>query len=345
MRRLNSSMRRVEGMILAGALCVSICHVSVEPAYAASKIKLSKTTLKLTVGKTATLKLKKLSKKKAKKLKWKSTKKSVVTVSYNKKKAIATVKAKKKGTAKIKVTYNKKTYVCKVKVKNQTPTITPADIDLEKQKLPVTDIVNARQLGGYETTDGKKVKANLLLRTAKLSTATDEDLAVLKNDFNLGYIVDLRKGCEDLLTIAGGKDPEIEGVKEVFAGFAGPSQTEPDAYAKSLKKKETIQSMKLFLQTLLDNKGEKAVIFHCSLGKDRTGIMAAVILSIFRVSDEIILGDYMLSSHCYSKINQLGMENALLYMREESGSVENFVIEKTGLTSADMELLRQYYLE
>ena len=103
--------------------------------------------------------------------------------------------------------------------------------------------------------------------------------------------------------------------------------------------------MKLFLQTLLDNKGEKAVIFHCSLGKDRTGIMAAVILSIFRVSDEIILGDYMLSSHCYSKINQLGMENALLYMREESGSVENFVIEKTGLTSADMELLRQYYLE
>ena len=337
--------KKLQSMVCVLALCLSLC--AGENVYAASKVTINKTSLSLTVGKTAKLKLKNLSKKKAKKSKWKSTKKSVATVTFNKSKAVATVKAKKKGTAKIKVTYNKKTYLCKVtvKAKKSTATITPADIDLETQKLPVTGIQNARQLGGYKTTDGKTVKSNCLLRTAKLSDATDEDLTVLKNQYNLGYIVDLRAGASEKKTKTGGADPTIDGVTEIYAGFSGPSETDADGYVDSLKESETIEAMKIFLQTLVDNKGEKAVLFHCSKGKDRTGIMAATLLSILHVSDEIIMGDYMLSSNYYDSCNQLGMENALLYMKEQSGSVENFVIEQTGLTSADMDALRTYYLE
>ena len=80
-------------------------------ADAAKKVAISKKNLTLTVGKSATLKVKNLSEKKKKKLKWSSSKKSVAKVSKKGK-----VTAKKKGKAKITAKVGKKKYVCKVKV-------------------------------------------------------------------------------------------------------------------------------------------------------------------------------------------------------------------------------------
>ena len=332
--------------LLIFALMLS--RLPMQEANAASSIALSKTTASLTAGSSITLTLTNVSTKNAGSSVWKSTNKKVAAVSFNKTKATATVKARKKGTAKIKAVYKNKTYICKITV---TTNIIPANIDLDAQKLPLSGIKNARQLGSYPTTDGLAVKKNLLLRTAKLSGATDADLNTLTADFNLGYIIDLRakssktSSSHKKKSKSSNSDPEIEGVTNVSAGFSGPSETAADGYVKSLKKDETIQAVKTFLETLITNKGEKAVLFHCSKGKDRTGIMAAILLSILHVSDEIIMGDYLLSSNYYDSCNQIGMENALDYMKEQSGTVEQFVIDKTGLSADDMTILRESYLE
>ncbi len=66
----------------------------------------------------------------------------------------------------------------------------------EAQALLVTGIENARQLGGYETADGRHVKRDVLLRTAKLSDAPSEELAALKDIYHLGVVVDFRTLAE-----------------------------------------------------------------------------------------------------------------------------------------------------
>ena len=57
-------------------------------------------------------------------------------------------------------------------------------------------IINARDLGGLTTADGKTIRKGLLLRAANLSQATDADLAKLRRDYRLSSIIDLRTAVE-----------------------------------------------------------------------------------------------------------------------------------------------------
>ncbi|MBQ3841076.1 MAG: tyrosine-protein phosphatase [Ruminiclostridium sp.] len=264
----------------------------------------------------------------------------------------------------------------------------------ESQQLTTTSIINARDLGGYHTVDGKTIKRGLLLRTAKLSTATEEDIAILKNDYNLGYVIDMRVGGE-----AGtDTDPVIEGVEQVnlpvgITAFITKSYaaTDPEErlailkkiyedgeigeyfYANALKQDSVREQYKLFFDVLLKSKGEKAVLWHCSHGKDRTGIGAALLLYVFGVDEETILKDFLLTNEFYAGAEDAAREqfmtlfpdepdlanamaalsggvkeqylrHAIDYMKEESGSVEAFVREKIGVSDEDIGLLRSYYL-
>ena len=50
-----------------------------------------------------------------------------------------------------------------------------------KQSIPLKSIANARELGGYLTSDGRTVRNGVLLRTANLNDITAEDIQTLKN--------------------------------------------------------------------------------------------------------------------------------------------------------------------
>lgn len=112
-------LKSVSCMLLAVLLCIALFHVDTL-AGSSKKVKLSKSTATVTVGKTTTLKAKYNGKSvKATKVKWTSSKKAVATVSSKGK-----VKAKKAGNTVIKATYRKngKSYTaqCKVTVKAKT---------------------------------------------------------------------------------------------------------------------------------------------------------------------------------------------------------------------------------
>ena len=65
-------------------------------------------------------------------------------------------------------------------------------ITKESQSIKMEKLGNARELGGYVSQDGRKVKRGLLLRSAKPVSASENDLNRLKNDFHLGTIIDFR---------------------------------------------------------------------------------------------------------------------------------------------------------
>ena len=62
--------------------------------------------------------------------------------------------------------------------------------------ITVAGIINARDLGGLTTREGKTIRKGLLLRSANLSRATEADLTKLRQDYRLSAVIDLRTAVE-----------------------------------------------------------------------------------------------------------------------------------------------------
>lgn len=269
----------------------------------------------------------------------------------------------------------------------------------EAQALLVTGIENARQLGGYETADGRRVKRDVLLRTAKLSDAPSEELAALKDIYHLGVVVDFRTLAER----EGAPDPEIDGVDNIvldvldegsrtgagaaIAGIYENSSTEPAEvmlniirsgcvsermYADMAFDPAAEKGFRDFFRILLENGGQKAVLWHCSGGKDRTGAAAVLLLLALGINKETALRDFELTNEFLREkiaymesraaeltddpeeiawvkdltgINRKYMEKLLDTLEEKYGSQERYLTEGLGLDRAELEQLREMYLE
>lgn len=269
----------------------------------------------------------------------------------------------------------------------------------EAQALLVTGIENARQLGGYETADGRHVKRDVLLRTAKLSDAPSEELAALKDIYHLGVVVDFRTLAER----EGAPDLEIDGVDNIvldvldessrtgagaaIAGIYENGGAEPAEvmlniirsgcvsermYADMAFDPAAEKGFRDFFRILLENGGKKAVLWHCSGGKDRTGAAAVLLLLALGVNKETALRDFELTNEFLREkiaymesraaeltddpeeiawvkdltgVNRKYMEKLLDTLEEKYGSQERYLTEGLGLDRAELEQLREMYLE
>ena len=187
------------------------------------------------------------------------------------------------------------------------------------QSINLSSVGNARELGGYLTNDGRKVKHGVLLRTAALYRISSDDVTRLTKDYNLSVIADLRMSLE----AESKPDPVIDGVKYVNLRVINE-----DLFKQELEKKLAVEgdavnrlmmiadsglaSYDMYVGFLSDESGKKAyreffrellalpsghsLLFHCTQGKDRTGCAAMLILSALGVSEETILADYMLTN-------------------------------------------------
>lgn len=183
---------------------------------------------------------------------------------------------------------------------------------------------NTRDLGGFATTDGKVVKKHRLIRSGELGKLTYSDVQILKDEYGLRKIVDLRTDME----IEHKPDPEIEGVEfehipfvdTQVVGITREKNIVVSAIKKILTMEETatdymesmyrslitndfcIQNIKRFFDVLLENE-EGSVIFHCSAGKDRVGAACMILLSILGVPKDVILKDYLATQKFGKKYN------------------------------------------
>ena len=162
---------------------------------------------------------------------------------------------------------------------------------------------NFRDLGGYETDDGRRVRWRTLYRADTLHRLDGPDVDLLL-DLRLRSIIDLRS--QDELDdhgrfrhdgpIAAHHLPMID----VVGGPTRPVEAAPDAPRRSVG--EGYVSMADeggraigSAVALLARPDALPAVFHCTAGKDRTGILAAIVLSAVGVRDEDIVDDYMLT--------------------------------------------------
>lgn len=188
--------------------------------------------------------------------------------------------------------------------------------------IGLTGVKNARELGGYKTTDGRTVKSGKLLRTGKLVKATDEDKQKLVDTYHLTKDIDFRFDAE----IAKDPDPTLPGVEYYNFPAVGISMIdltseEGQGYTKdalnSLIKMDKdgnlinsyykmmyrslyvtddgLNAYRNFFQQLLAANGN-TVLWHCSAGKDRTGNAAMLLLIALGVDKETAIQDYLLTN-------------------------------------------------
>jgi len=173
----------------------------------------------------------------------------------------------------------------------------------------MSQLVNFRDLGGIQTTGGRKVIHKRLLRSAQPIGLTAEDVETLRQH-NLKAIIDFRTVTE---TINYPID-KVDGVSYTHIDIIGKNTTQvadPMQWMKILD--ESISNVELwfantykefvtsessrkaygdFLRTCAEHE-TGALLFHCAAGKDRTGFASALILRLLGVSDEDIYTDYL----------------------------------------------------
>lgn len=170
--------------------------------------------------------------------------------------------------------------------------------------LPITGAYNVRDLGGYETKDHRHVKSGLLFRSGDLDKLTEEDIELL-SAIPLKTIIDFREKDKLVST----PDKEIDSVTksislpinagEIIEAKIDFTREIPlimiDAYKAIVRNYQ--DKFKIFFQ-ILSEQANAPLLFHCSAGKDRTGIAAALILSALGVEKKTIMEDYMLTNEC-----------------------------------------------
>ena len=188
--------------------------------------------------------------------------------------------------------------------------------EMEAVSLGLTGVANARRVAGYPAAGGRKVRGERLLRTGALGGASAEDLQRLIR-YQVKYVVDFRTSFEK----AGAPDPEIPGAVHLdipileesgdsaagaaaAGGMADPAKAILQ-YALSGKLENLYldmamsafsqQGFKRFFDLLLDCR-EGAVLWHCTGGKDRTGLAGYLLLYTLGVPEADCMEDFLLSN-------------------------------------------------
>ena len=166
--------------------------------------------------------------------------------------------------------------------------------------------LNFRDLGGIETTDGRFVKWGLLYRSDKLSELSANDLEALEAR-NINYVVDFRSPAEqqnepddfghlDTITYQHlplyTKDVPVSWFERIVAMMSADDMSQVLVDSNRALVRDSTDEYKEWFRLLLSQENTP-MIFHCSGGKDRTGLAAALLLTVLDVPRETIFADYL----------------------------------------------------
>ena len=229
------------------------------------------------------------------------------------------------------------------------------------------------------------MKKNQLFRSAKLSKIEDEDLDILEKN-KIFKIIDLR----DPVEIEKAPDNLSSNLLKKYINLPISANTlsrMADAYHNcNYQENETIyenvmkksyefylknhsEVWKKFFTLLLESNG-KPVIYHCSAGKDRTGIASYLIQSLCSQKEELIFDNYLLSNKLLNQrdataeqkytlkrnkkmtdlmlkvIGQVKLDylkNSITFIKKEYGSVENYFLKKLDFSEKDLKNIKHIY--
>ena len=167
-----------------------------------------------------------------------------------------------------------------------------------KKPLPIRTAFNVRELGGYVNIDKQTLKQGHFIRSGGISELSDEDCAYLY-DYGVRTIIDLRSADEratkpdrlinykDIKNYAFSLSEDAEPGKMQTLTISSMDQL----YCRILDKSQAMIGE--IFKIMLASKG--TVLFHCTAGKDRTGVLAMLLLKLADVDEETIINDYAAS--------------------------------------------------
>ena len=170
------------------------------------------------------------------------------------------------------------------------------------RKLILSGCVNFRDLGGYPGADGCSIRWRRLFRADGLTRLDESDCALLA-DLGLATVIDLRTNGE---VEERGRFPEnafkVEyhhlPLTDVLPPTEDLGRYDEPAFVTSRYRQLFSEGSSSLARAVavLAEPGALPAVFHCSAGKDRTGILAALVLGFLGVPRDVIVDDYALSA-------------------------------------------------
>ena len=242
--------------------------------------------------------------------------------------------------------------------------------------LPFESTENFRDLGGYPTSFGGSTKWGTIYRSDGLQALTEADLALFES-LGIRAVHDLRRDSErearpnrvesdpNCLMTPVDQRGEISETRPQFKGSRGGEELLRTMYGQMVQ--HSAQPIARVFVGLADAERLPAV-FHCHAGKDRTGLIAALLLELLGVDRSVVLDDYEVSAvlhvanpHSYQMLIESGlepeaaagalgaprwaMESTLREVDERFGGAERYLVEVGRLERQAIDRLRELLLD
>lgn len=174
-------------------------------------------------------------------------------------------------------------------------------LELERRWIPLEGSRNFRDLGGYTNREGRRVRWRHLFRADALGTLSDGDVQRVRGELGVRTVVDLRHARECALKgTAAFADGETVRLHHLPLNRTDVPDDDPlpemdDLGAVYLWISRGVGPVLARVMQCIAADDAVPLVFHCAAGKDRTGIIAAVLLELLGVPDEVIVADYALT--------------------------------------------------
>lgn len=245
--------------------------------------------------------------------------------------------------------------------------------------LPLEGAKNFRDLGGYRTRSGRHVRWNVIFRSAALNRLTAKDGSYLQTQVGIHTVCDFRDASERstspnvtdwMTTTTKTTLLSIETNSGKLLSSTAMAAGLGDFYVDLVDTRAT-DIIKPFLMQLLDKKN-LPLVYHCTAGKDRTGVASAILLGLLGVPDATIVADFSLTNVAtptlmaemeknpkYAPLLKANrgammkllvadpawMEQTLVHINKKYNGIEAYVRQVVGLTSGEINQLRASLLQ
>lgn len=213
--------------------------------------------------------------------------------------------------------------------------------------IKMDNIVNIRDLGGYKTANGKSTKYKVFYRSGNTDKSSENDIKRLTEFYNVKTVIDLRntdeiKKSPDKFS----KIPEVNYINtpieygECLEEFKSTDRGLTVLYDYILKKKK--QVLKNIFDTIANINGG-GTLFHCTLGRDRTSVIAMLLLGLVNVSKKDIIENYTIT---YDLIKDLDIikHDLVFYGKRKTITLPEYIESAINLIETSYETFENYLL-
>ena len=245
-------------------------------------------------------------------------------------------------------------------------------MDRNSRFIELQGCINFRDLGGYRTGDGKAVRWRRLFRSDSVHLMTAQDTDYVYDSLGVVTLFDLRNSDEVRRDASAARRPASVQYHHVpFLEHHGIAPFNPE--------EDPADRLAGIYLWVLGNSGSLVAdvvnrlarepqlfpaLFHCTAGKDRTGVLAALLLGVLGVDNETILADYALTNQTmdrlYERLRAIpgneerpissfeaqpkAMEEVLATLTTEYGGAEGYLTSH-GVTADSIDRLRASLLD